>query len=206
MDLTRVFPAETLADALEPWAWVGIGDQKPLFTSLFGDVFFRSADGIWLLDTLEGRFERIWDDAAALKAEVDTEEGADHYLLAGLAMAAYRAGIALGDDEIYAFKVPPVIGGGFDVSNLGAMSFPVILSILGQVHEQVRALPAGTEITRFPGRRLSRTAVSEAVCREARRRPGRPAPERRGRWRRPYASRRPSGREPRTPRVCRGRR
>lgn len=147
MDLTRVFPAETFARALESWAWIGIGDQEPLFTSLFGDVFFRSDDGIWLLDTLSGRFGLVWDSPAALKAEVDTEEGADRYLLAGLAMAAYESGIELADDEVFAFKVAPVIGGSFEVSNIDAMPFEVIASILGQVHEQVRDLPPDAKIT-----------------------------------------------------------
>src|SRR5947208_1925403 len=65
MDLTRVFPAETYASALESWTWIDIGDRRPVFTSLFGDVFFLAADGIWMLDTLEGRLSRPWDDAEA---------------------------------------------------------------------------------------------------------------------------------------------
>jgi hypothetical protein len=39
---------------LESWGWIGIGDKSPAFTSPFGDVFFRSSDGFWWLDTLEG--------------------------------------------------------------------------------------------------------------------------------------------------------
>ncbi|WP_163572870.1 T6SS immunity protein Tdi1 domain-containing protein [Fodinicola feengrottensis] len=147
MDLTKVFPAEVLARALEAWAWVGIGDREPLFTSLFGDVFFRADDGIWVLDILEGTFSLGWDSAAALKAEVDTPEGADRYLLAGLAMAAYEAGIVLGHDEVYGFRVSPVLGGGFDVDNLEAVSLEVLLDFLGQIHEQLHDLPPGTRIS-----------------------------------------------------------
>lgn len=142
-----MFPAEVFASALESWAWIGIGAREPLFTSLFGDVFFRAPDGIWLLDILEGTLTRPWDSAAELKAVVDTPDGADRYLLAGLAMGAYEAGIVLGHDEVYGFRVSPVLGGGFDASNMEAASFEAMLSFLGQVHEQLHDLPPGTKIS-----------------------------------------------------------
>jgi len=55
MDLTRSFAAGLFARGLESWQWAGIGTRVPLFASVFGDVFFRAGDGIWWLNTLEGR-------------------------------------------------------------------------------------------------------------------------------------------------------
>ena len=54
MDLTRTFTQEQYAAALESWEWIGLDGKTPVFTSAFGDVFFRAADGFWWLDTLEG--------------------------------------------------------------------------------------------------------------------------------------------------------
>lgn len=142
-----MFPAEVFTRALQSWEWIGIGTREPLFTSLFGDVFFRAPDGIWLLDILEGTLTRPWDSAEELKAVVDTPDGADRYLLAGLAMAAYQAGIVLGHDDVFGFRVSPVLGGEFEVANLEAASFEVMLDFLGQIHEQLHDLPPGTKIS-----------------------------------------------------------
>jgi hypothetical protein len=40
--LIRQFSAERYADALDAWAFVDLTGKTPLFTSLFGDVFFQS--------------------------------------------------------------------------------------------------------------------------------------------------------------------
>ena len=90
MELTRSFSADQFARALESWDWADIGGKRPLFTSPFGDVFFQAQDGFWFLDLLEGTFTRPWPDADALQAELNTAEGQDRYLMAGLAFAAVQ--------------------------------------------------------------------------------------------------------------------
>jgi hypothetical protein len=50
MDLTRSFSPDKFNRALESWQWLGVEDKNPIFTSPFGDVFFRSHDGFWLLE------------------------------------------------------------------------------------------------------------------------------------------------------------
>ena len=90
MELTRSFSAEQFARALESWDWADIQGKQPLFTSPFGDVFFQAQDGFWFLDLLEGTLTRPWPDAGALQAELNTGEGQDRYLMAGLAFAAER--------------------------------------------------------------------------------------------------------------------
>jgi hypothetical protein len=45
MDLTRSFSPDQFHQALKSWQWPGVADKSPIFTSPFGDVFFRSHDG-----------------------------------------------------------------------------------------------------------------------------------------------------------------
>ena len=54
MELTRSFTADQFARALESWDRADIQGKQPLFTSPFGDMFFRAQDGFWFLDLLEG--------------------------------------------------------------------------------------------------------------------------------------------------------
>jgi hypothetical protein len=147
MDLRRSFAPEHFARALGSWGWIGIRSKVPLFASAFGDVFFRSDDGFWWLDTVEGMLTLEWKDAEALEADLATPGGQDRYLLAGLAAGAASRGLVPGADQVYSFKTPPVLGGAFSVDNVQTIDFVVGLSMAGQFHEQARDLPPGARIS-----------------------------------------------------------
>jgi hypothetical protein len=147
MDLTRSFSPDQFNRALESWQWLGVEDKSPIFTSPFGDVFFRTHDGIWLLDTLEATLTRPWASAGELRAALGTTDGQDQFLLAGLAASAERRGIIPTAAQVYGFKIAPVLGGKIGIDNVEAIDFVVSLNILGQLHEQVRNLPPGTRIS-----------------------------------------------------------
>ncbi len=131
MDPIRNFSPDQFSRALESWDWIGIGDKDPVFTSPFGDVFFRAADGFWWLDTIEAALSRPRATAEELKAALNTAEGQDRYLLAGLAASAERQGIVPTAAQVYGFKVAPVLGGEIGLSNIEAIDFVVSINILG---------------------------------------------------------------------------
>jgi hypothetical protein len=149
MELTRSFTADQFARALESWDWADIQGKQPLFTSPFGDVFFQAQDGFWFLDLLEGTLTRPWPDADALQADLNTAEGQDRYLMAGLAFAAERQGIIPSARQVLSFKVAPVLGAATAVENIEVMDFEVIVQLTGQLHCQVRDMPSGSRITGF---------------------------------------------------------
>jgi hypothetical protein len=143
---TREFDAEQYAVATRSWQWLDLGGKTPLFASLFGDVFFRGSDGLWWLDTLEGSLTRPWTTAAQLQAELNTPEGRDRYLLAGLAETVAATGLVPGEGQVYDFTISPVLGGAMEPANIGVIDFVVGVNIAGQLHEQVRGLAPGTVI------------------------------------------------------------
>jgi Domain of unknown function (DUF1851) len=124
--------------------------MEPIFSSPFGDVFFRAADGIWWLDTIEGSISRRWTSKEALRAEIDTVAGQDDYLLAGLVLAEAR-GLRPGPDQVFDFAVAPVLGGSFETDNIVVVDFVVKLTIAGQLHDQLRQLPPGRQDRRHRG-------------------------------------------------------
>jgi hypothetical protein len=147
MDLTRSFAPEQFARGLESWEWIGLGGKVPIFASLFGDVFLRSDDGFWWLDTLEGRLALEWPTAGALQTDLATPDGQDRYLLAGLAMSAERHGLILGSHEIYVFEQPPLLGGAVEAGNIGKIDFEVGLCLAGELHVQIQELAPGASIS-----------------------------------------------------------
>ena len=66
--LTRTFTPEQYARATESWGWLDLAGKEPIFTSPFGDVFFRANDGFWWLDTLDGTLTRRWRTADELNS------------------------------------------------------------------------------------------------------------------------------------------
>jgi hypothetical protein len=149
MELTKRFSPDRFGHALESWAWLDLGSKTPVLATLFGDVFFEVGGSYWFLDTTEGSLTARWENRESFKANLDTEDGQDSYLLGGLAMAADRAGLVLGADQVYDFKVPPIHGGQFAIDNILPMDFVASLHIAGQLLRQVKSLPPGTKITGF---------------------------------------------------------
>jgi Domain of unknown function (DUF1851) len=146
MDLIKRFADSQYRDALASWAWLDFGGKQPLFTSLFGDVFFQAGDGYWFLDTMEGTLTSPWQRQDEIEAALAGRDGQEQFLLASLASAAAQSGLLPDDDEVYDFTTPPVLGGVQAIDNLGVADFAVAVNICGQIHAQVRDLPPGTPI------------------------------------------------------------
>ena len=77
-----------------------------------------------------------------MQAELNTAEGQDRYLMAGLAFAVERQGIIPSARQVLSFKVAPVLGAAIAVENIEVMDFEVIVHITGQLVRAVTAVPA----------------------------------------------------------------
>lgn len=141
-------PAQ-ITDALESWRWIGIEGKQPWLVTAFADVFFDSPDGIWFLDTLEGKLKKVGETKAEVEHTLATEEGKDLYLFSGWVDRAIREGRILGNDECYDFRLHPIVGGQVDYSNVEKINLSVALHLRGQLHDQVRHMKPGTKISKF---------------------------------------------------------
>jgi hypothetical protein len=150
VELIRRFDSETFSRGFEDWAWLTQGKQlEPIAASMFGDVFLQGPDAVWFLDMMEGDLSPEWPDAQVLQAELNTPDGQDQYLLGGIVAGASEKGIVAGPGQVLMFSVLPVLGGPISPDNVEAMDYVVASSICGQIHRQLRDLPAGTQITRL---------------------------------------------------------
>jgi hypothetical protein len=147
MQPLRRFPPAAYAQALESWTFLDLAGKRPLFTSPFGDVFLQADSGLWFLDVISGELSCQWSSEGDLSAELNTREGQDEYLMIGLADQAEKAGLEPREAEIYGFRIPPVLGGQPEISNVELSDFVVTLNLAGQIHNQVRTLPPGPPIS-----------------------------------------------------------
>ena len=146
LTLTKSFSADEYEQALSTWRWAGVEGKTPVLASLFGDVFLQDARGYWFLDTLEGTLTRTWRTRDEVQAALDSDDGQDRYLMGAFAGNRERAGVILGPSDVYAFAVPPRLGGPVTLDNVTVMPFVVIMRVLGQLHQQLDDLPDGTPV------------------------------------------------------------
>ena len=138
--------AGRLHTALSSWEWLGIADKKPILVTVFADVFMRSREGIWFLDTITGSMNHVCGKKRHLDKLLATPEGKEQYLRASLVERAVREGNKLGDGQCYDFRRQPVLGGAREFDNIERMNFVVSLHIRGQMHGQLKRHTPGAPL------------------------------------------------------------
>jgi Domain of unknown function (DUF1851) len=135
--------------ALTAWSWLEVGSKEPILVSAFGDVFLRDASGVWFLDTVQGKLERVCDTQSELQELLKSSENTADYLMSWLVAAAEESGLTLGPGQCYDFKVPPVLGGEVALENVHVLDFVASLDIAGQIHHQVQNMNPGTRVSKL---------------------------------------------------------
>ncbi|MEV0684148.1 hypothetical protein AB0I35_09805 [Nocardia sp. NPDC050378] len=145
---TLIRPAdEKVAVALEEWAWIGVDGKRPVFTTLFGDVFLGDEDGVWLLDIISGTLTRRWASFQECETALNDPSQGPQVLRADLVAELVDRGITSAADQVYDFSHPPVLGGAMTADNVEVLDFVVAVGIAGQVHEQARFVPEGARVS-----------------------------------------------------------
>jgi len=132
---------------LEPWMKYLPSSFELWFVSRFGDPFIVLDDGsVALLDVGRGAFERLAASREEFIARIEDVANADSWLLLPLVERCVAAGIVLGPDQCYGYKVPPMLGGEYAASNIEPTTLETHYALLGQVWDQVKDLPPGTKV------------------------------------------------------------
>ncbi len=113
----------------------------------FGDVFVVFEDeSVHMLDVGGGTLTRLADSRDDFAAKIDQIEKAKDWLLLGLLDACVIAGITLKENQCYGWKMPPILGGEYAVSNVVPADLSVHYSFLADIYSQTKDLPDATRI------------------------------------------------------------
>lgn len=144
IDLKKINIIELYSD----WKWILSGKINPIMMSKFGDLFFEKTDGkIYFLDTIEGNVVEICDGIDDFKKFINEEENIENYLLSYLVFELKKLLPLPKENQCYAFKISPILGGEIVSSNVEIIDLNVSLSILGQIHNRIKNLDEGTKIS-----------------------------------------------------------
>ena len=113
----------------------------------FGDLLIVADDGsVRLLDVGSGSLVRLADSRDDFGLKLDQGDNASQWLLIPIVDACVEKGLRLGSNDCYGFKVPPSLGGNYDLDNIEPTDLAVHCSVLAQIHAKTKSLAAGTKI------------------------------------------------------------
>lgn len=141
--------SDRLRSALASWQWIGLDDKKPILVTVFADVFFRGSDGIWFLDTIEGKLKHVCPTRRHLDKLLASKEWQQMYLLSHLVDRALSEGNKLQEGQCYNFALHPAAGGSMEYENVERINFVVALHIKGQMHDKLRKMMPGEQLSPF---------------------------------------------------------
>lgn len=134
------------ATAISAWRWLLKGEFSPLLLTVLGDLFLELKGDVFFLDTAAGELTRVARSREEWKRKLQDQTCIAAWFRPDL-VAELRAGLdILKPGEVYSPIVPPVLGGAITKANFISSQWRMHLHFLGQVHEQVHDLPAGTRI------------------------------------------------------------
>ena len=135
---------ETLERA---WSWTGLAPVAVLKLNAFGNILVRARDGkVWRICPEELSCEIVADSEVRLCELSKSAEFQDDWHMDPLVRLAEDHLGPLEEGRCYCLKIPAVLGGAYEVSNLGTNSLKELLAFSGDIARQIQDLPDGARI------------------------------------------------------------
>jgi hypothetical protein len=135
---------------LSDWRWLVSPDFTPVLMTAFGDLFLRDQSGqLHFLDLMSGEFKPVAKSQEEFERLCDDREQRRSWFVGFLLTEVRKQLGDLSAGQCYGCKKPLSLGGQLEPDNFERTDLHVHYSILGQLHEQIRHLPAGTKIDRI---------------------------------------------------------
>jgi hypothetical protein len=132
---------------LDSWRWLVDASCQVILIGTLGDLFVQNAIGqVFWLDTGWGQLTQVAETADAFQQLLLQPENLDQWFVPQLVGDLLTSGKQLKPGECFGYQVPPVIGGAIAPENFEPIDVSVYFHLLGQIQQQVQALPDGTSI------------------------------------------------------------
>jgi hypothetical protein len=133
--------------ALAGWSWLIPAEFTLWLVNRLCDLFIVTDDGsVHMLDIGAGTLKRLAANRDEFCRLIDEGNNANEWLAIPLVDRLVASGLLLEPGQCYGFKVPPVLGGRYEVENCGPLSIPDYLGAYGSIHERLRDVPEGSGV------------------------------------------------------------
>ena len=133
---------------LNDWSWLLTKSYSPILVTAFGDMFLRDESGrVDFLDLISGKLKHVADSVEEMQQLINVKENQAEWLMTEVFATLQAQGVYFAEGQCYSFIKPPVLGGQLEPDNIEVTDIYTHVSLAGQIHQQVKDLPAGTKIT-----------------------------------------------------------
>jgi len=136
-----------IADITSSWQWC-LGNMHAVVTiSCLGDMFLIGDDNaVYWLQTDRGKLSKVAENFEEYQKFLSYSEKTDDWFLPSLVEKLLNADKTLKPNQVYSYKMLPVLGGEYTVENIEPVDMSVHFSFSGQICEQIKDLPDGTKV------------------------------------------------------------
>ena len=138
---------DVLQTIAEAWKWKGIEPIEIVDQNAFGNVIVRTAVGsFWRIRSEVPDAELIAHSKLELMELRNDPEFVLDWEMNRLVQVAKGLHGDAGEGRCYCLKMPAILGGKYEATNLGTISLLEVLSFSGDLAKQVDGLPDGSQV------------------------------------------------------------
>lgn len=146
-DLSKSLDKVNTTDLLAAWKWRTGEIRSVVIVTLLGDAFFLGADkAVYWLQTDVGDLTMVAASLEEFDEMLTDEETVEDWFLTPVLEELHDAGKTLKENEVYSYKLLPVLGGEYEVDNIEPVDMKIHFDTTGQICEQIKDLPDGAEV------------------------------------------------------------
>jgi hypothetical protein len=136
-----------IAEINKAWNWKGFNATEIVRTNDFGNVIFKTdKNEYWRVCPEEISCEKIAESESEFDRLSTDSEFIEDWQMTNLVNIAKSELGELEENQKYCLKMPAVIGGKYEKSNIGKISFTELISFSGDLGFQIKDLKNGQKI------------------------------------------------------------
>ncbi|WP_048331183.1 T6SS immunity protein Tdi1 domain-containing protein [Bizionia psychrotolerans] len=136
-----------IAEINKAWNWKGFNATEIIRTNEFGNVIFKTDKSeYWRICPEEIRCEKIAESESGFDLISADSEFIEDWEVTNLVNIAKSELGELKENEKYCLKMSAVVGGEYEKSNLGKISFAELIAFSGDLGFQIKDLKDGQKI------------------------------------------------------------
>lgn len=112
----------------------------------FGDVFVVDDDGdgsVCRLEVGHGTFDRVAKNREDFGKLADVGTNAERWFRVSFVDHCRSSGLTLAANQCYGFKVPPMLGGIYEIGNIEPLDIAIHYFLLAQIYKKTKDVKAG---------------------------------------------------------------
>jgi hypothetical protein len=129
------------------WSWTAVLAEEIIMQNDFGNIIFRTKENeFWRICPEELYCKKIASNQQEFADIQNDSEFIEDWEMKNLLIQVNSVVGDLKENEKYCLKVPAVLGGSYNIENIGKISFLELIAFSGNTANRIKNFPDGTKL------------------------------------------------------------